>query len=163
MNIVRNLYQFSQRELDLNPENKVRRLYFMVAIAFPLGVLTVVFSKVAGDFSYHQIVLIACWTTVALYNVWKSFRPQIMHPAGDSSRWIEHWRASIWFERYRGLVKIVSFLALLASITLLFVFTVLFFIRGTPYWYILNYLWLILVNGSEFFFVRVFTDESLYY
>ncbi len=120
----------------------------------PLAVLTIVsalrqgYLLSAGTFG----VASASWSVFALYSAWKfSRRQETDKPHRTAEETPRH-------RRWMGFVKTTCLLIL--SVVVIRLVTVM--VYGSPLHSALAALWWIIVYGSEFIFVSLLTDESVY-
>ena len=131
-----------------NRISKAHKLYILVGITFPLAVSAIVLALAAGAIGFAGVFIVgsAGWSVFAL-NLARRRKET------DKTRSIvEETPRHIRSKRF---LKTVSFLILLAAIT-----TLVFVIIYSSYLFlVLATLWWIIVNGSEFVFVSILTDE----
>jgi Na+/melibiose symporter-like transporter len=150
------LYRLSRRHLtNLSPAVKKRRLFILMAVVIPLAVVIVVLDweegyLVGGGF---RVVVSLLWTIVAMYLVWKLSRPQ--EKVKEKIPTLAEVRRHI---RNRRFASIFCFIMLLLWVLSFISDTIL----GHPWYLFLTDLWWIIVLGSEFVFVTVFTNELFY-
>jgi Ca2+/Na+ antiporter len=137
-----------------NNISKASKLYILLSITLPLAVSTIVLAWAEDNmiFAIIFIVMAASWSVFALYSARKvSGRKETdkaHHIVKETPR----------YRRRKRFVKTASLLILVVAIAML----VMVIIYDRPLYFALAALWWIIANGSEFIFVRILTDESVY-
>jgi len=142
-----------QTRTYLNKMSKASKIYILVAVTLPLAVSSVVLHLSEGNLLSALLFSIAptFWSMFALYMAWRYSKnkqiekPQLVNDKIPRNMWLNRLLKTSCL-----LILFIAMIFLITAITL-----------GSHLSSTLSALWFIIVNGSEFIFVNILTDESV--